>query len=185
VFQVQTQSVGKNATRRLCQPMEEYEQHNKIVFYADCVLTLIVPFIALIILLALMTVAIVRSVQRKQKRTIKKTNENGTKSSLIRKLPQVRVAKMLYILSVSVVFLNAPSHAFKVKSLLTETKLLGDVEGFVHLICLFISYLSFSLKFFICVACSKNFRKLFFIYCCRGKVGFYRSVQQQTMETAA
>ncbi|XP_052218091.1 G-protein coupled receptor 183-like [Dreissena polymorpha] len=75
-----------NATKQ-CQPIAKYGGLHQLVFYADLVLTLFVPFVLLIILLTFMTVAIVRSVKRKQKRTIKKTNEDGNQSS-IGKLPQ-------------------------------------------------------------------------------------------------
>ncbi|KAH3691076.1 hypothetical protein DPMN_191751 [Dreissena polymorpha] len=167
----------------MCMPIAKYAHLLQLVFYADLVLTLLVPFVLLIILLTFMTVAIVRSVKRKQKRTIKKTNEDGNQSS-IRKLPQVRVAKMLYILSVSVVFLNIPSHGFKLKSLIAGNTQLSYEESMIHLVLLFLSYTSFTVKFFICTACSKNFRKLIDEHCCFARVTRYHTVPQQTMETA-
>ncbi|WAR28463.1 hypothetical protein MAR_014167 [Mya arenaria] len=167
-----------------CRSVDKYAKYNQVIFYTDSALTLVVPFFLLIILLAFMTVAIMQSIQKKQQRSLKKTNENGTQTNLIRRLPQVRVAKMLYILSVSVVFLNAPSHFFKLKSLITNANILGYTEGLIYLICMFISYTSFAIKFFICIACSKNFRKLFFMYCCCWQAGRYHSIPQQTMETA-
>lgn len=174
-----------NITREICMAIPKYQQHNIIVSYIDTVLTLLVPFIALIVLLALMTLEIMRSVQRKQKRTmVKKNAENGAASNT-RKLPQVRVAKMLYILSLSVVILNAPSHGFRLKAMFAGTNRLQGVESLLYLILLFVSYCSFSAKFFICLIFSKNFRKLFQSYCCCWKFGRYQSVPQQTMETAA
>ena len=167
----------------MCLPIAKYAHLLQLVYYADLVLTLLVPFALLIILLTFMTVAIVRSVKRKQKRTIKKTNEDGNQSS-IRKLPQVRVAKMLYILSVSVVFLNIPSHGFKLKSLIAGNTQLSYEESMIHLVLLFLSYTSFTVKFFICTACSKNFRKLIDEHCCFARVTRYHTVPQQTMETA-
>ncbi|XP_053403468.1 taste receptor type 2 member 109-like isoform X2 [Mercenaria mercenaria] len=176
-----------NRTFYQCKTLDKYQQHEKIVSYVDTVLTLLVPMILLIILLTLMTLSIIQSIQKKQQRSIKRNIENGNDKggSFTRKLPQVRVAKMLYILSVSVVVLNAPSHVLRLKFMFSQTQSLGEAEGLLHLILLFISYTSFSVKFFICIACSKNFRKLFLNSCCRyGKLK-YRSVPQQTMETAA
>lgn len=185
-MQVQTTFYPQyNITKEICQPIPQYAQYSNIVSYIDTVFTLLVPFLVLIILLTLMTVAIMHSIQRKQKRTItKKTNENGTSSSNLRKLPQVRVAKMLYTLSLSVVILNAPSHGFRLKALFSGANHLGGLEGRIFLILLFISYSSFSAKFFICLIFSKNFRKLLHSYFCCGRLKRYRSVPQQTMETA-
>lgn len=176
-----------NRTINHCKTQDKYLQHEKIVSYVDTVLTLLVPFVLLIILLTLMTLSIIKSIQKKQQRSIRRNVENGkdTGGSISRKLPQVRVAKMLYILSVSVVVLNAPSHALRLKFMFTQTQHLGVGEGLLYLILLFISYTSFSVKFFICIACSKNFRKLFLNSCCRFGSLKYRSVPQQTMETAA
>ena len=39
-----------------CMPIEEYEQLNKVVFYVDSALTLIVPSLILVVLLSLMAV---------------------------------------------------------------------------------------------------------------------------------
>lgn len=177
---------GVNRTFYQCKTLDKFQQHEKIVSYVDTVLTLLVPMVLLIILLTLMTLSIIQSIQRKQQRSIKRNVENGSEkgANFKRKLPQVRVAKMLYILSLSVVVLNAPSHVLRLKFMFTQTKQLGNAEGLLFLILLFISYTSFSVKFFICIACSKNFRKLFLNICCRYGRLRYRSVPQQTMETA-
>ncbi|KAH3690657.1 hypothetical protein DPMN_193604 [Dreissena polymorpha] len=177
----EVQSVPYSNATKQCQPIAKYGDIHQLVFYADLVLTLFVPFVLLITLLTFMTVAIVRSVKRKQKRTIK--NEDGNQSS-IGQLPQVRVAKMLYILSVSVVFLNIPSHGFKLKSIISGITYLSDAESLTHLVLLFVSYTSFSVKFFICAACSKNFRKLIDQHCCCNRVTRYHTVPQHTIETA-
>lgn len=164
-----------------CETIPEYKKLASIVSYTDSVLTLIVPFIVIIILLTLITLAIMQSIQKKKKRSIRKASglsQNSTSS-----LPQVRVAKMLFILSVSVVFLNVPSHVFRLRSIFMEMSVLSDIEGLIHLIFLFISYTSFSVKFFICVACSENFRKLFVIHCCPS-VSRYQAVNQVTQDTA-
>jgi len=177
-----------NITKELCQAIPEYVQYNYIVSYIDTVFTLLVPMLVIIILLTLMTIAIMHSIQRKQKRTItkKSADNNGNTSSSNRKLPQIRVAKMLYTLSLSVVVLNAPSHGFRLKQMFSGTQFLSGVEARVHLILLFISYCSFSAKFFICLIFSKNFRKLLHNHFCCVKFKRYHSVPQQTtMETAA
>ncbi|XP_052219162.1 probable G-protein coupled receptor B0563.6 [Dreissena polymorpha] len=182
-FITEVQSVPHSNTTKNCLPIAQYAHLLQLLFYVDLVLTLLLPFVLLIILLTFMTVAIVRSIQRKQQRNNRKTNEEYH-TSRIRKLPQVRVAKMLFILSVSVVFLNIPSHGFKLKSLISGNAILSETESLIHLLLLFLSYTSFSVKFFICVACSKNFRKLIDQHCVFGKTTRYQTVAQQTMETA-
>lgn len=176
-----------NRTIYQCKTLSKFQQHERIVSYVDTVLTLLVPMVLLVILLTLMTLSIIQSIQRKQQRSIKRNVENGSDKGgrYTRKLPQVRVAKMLYILSVSVVVLNAPSHVLRLKFMFTQTSNLGETEGLLYLVLLFVSYSSFSVKFFICIACSKNFRKLFLNICCSYGRLKYRSVPQQTMETAA
>ena len=164
-----------------CQTIPKYEKLASIVSYSDSVLTLIVPFIVIIVLLTLIILAIMQSIQRKKKRSLRKANGQGQSSSS--SLPQVRVAKMLFILSVSVVFLNVPSHVFRLRSIFMGVTTLSEVEGLIHLIFLFVSYTSFSVKFFICVACSENFRKLFVIHCCP-TVSRYQVVNQHTQDTA-
>ena len=171
-----------------CKTTDKYQALEQLVSYVDTVLTLLVPMTLLVILLTLMTLSIIQSIQKKQQRSIKRNVEGGSDKggSFSRKLPQVRVAKMLYILSVSVVVLNAPSHVLRLKFMFAHTQQLGEAEGLLHLILLFISYTSFSVKFFICIGCSKNFRKLFLNSCSCGYGKLkYRSVPQQTMETAA
>lgn len=162
--------------------MAQYAHWTVIVSYVDTVLTLILPFVVLIILLVLMTLAIMQSIQRKQKRSlVKNSSDNGTH----RKLPQVRVAKMLYTLSLSVVILNAPSHGFRLKAMFSGTQHLAGGDSLLFLILLFVSYSSFSAKFFICLVFSKNFRKLFLSYFCCGRLRRYQSVPSTTMETTA
>ncbi|KAH3844668.1 hypothetical protein DPMN_086928 [Dreissena polymorpha] len=129
-----------------CLPIAQYAHLLQLLFYVDLTLTLLLPFVLLIILLAFMMVATVRSIQRKQQQNNRKNNEEYH-TSRIRKLPQVRVAKMLYILSISVVFLNIPSHGFKLKSLIFGNAILSETESLIHLLLLFISYTSFSVKF--------------------------------------
>ena len=164
-----------------CGTTPEYKKLASIVSYTDTVLTLIAPFIVIIILLTLITLAIIQSIQKKKKRSIRKA-EGQTQSSTS-SLPQVRVAKMLFILSVSVVLLNVPSHVFRLRSMFMEMTVLSEIGGLIHLIFLFVSYTSFSVKFFICVACSENFRKLFVIHCCPS-VSRYQAVNQVTQDTA-
>ena len=173
-----------NITRNHCGTIPKYAKIASVIAYTDTILTLIVPFILLIILLTLITLAIISSIQKKKKRSVKKNMENGGQSSNS-KLPQVRVAKMLFVLSVSVVVLNAPSHVIRVWSLFMNVTHLSSVMAFIQLVFLFVSYFSFSLKFFICLACSENFRKLFVNYCCCWRPKRYHSVPQQTMETTA
>ena len=170
-----------NGSIDTCTTIPDYKKFASVISYTDTVLTLIAPFIVIIILLTLITLAIIQSIQKKKKRSIRKAS--GTNTASNSSLPQVRVAKMLFILSVSVVFLNLPSHVFRLRSMFMKMTVLSEVGGLIHLIFLFVSYTSFSVKFFICVACSENFRKLFFLHCCR-RVSRYQAVNQVTQDTA-
>ena len=170
-----------NGSMETCATIPKYKTFASAISYTDTILTLIAPFITIIILLSLITLAIIQSIRKKKKRSIRKTS--GANSTSTSSLPQVRVAKMLFILSVSVVFLNLPSHVFRLRSMFMKKQILTEVGGLVHLILLFISYTSFSVKFFICVACSENFRKLFILHCCR-RLSRYQAVNQVTQDTA-
>ena len=157
-----------------CQTNPKYKKLASIVSYLDLVLTLIVPFIVIIVLLTLIIIAKIKS-------NIQETNEQWQSSTS--SLPQVRVAKMLFILSVFVVPLNVPSHVFRLRSIFVRMTTLSEVETLLHLIFLFVSYTSFSVKFFICVACSENFRKLIVIHCCPTG-SRYQVVNQNTQDIA-
>lgn len=171
-----------NITDEMCVVMVPYIQWLVMVSYVDTVLTLLLPFLVLIILLALITLAIMQSIRKKQKRSLVKSRfDNGTNTNL----PQVRVAKMLYMLSLSVVILNASNHCFRLKLLFSGAQNPDGWDIILLSILQFVSFISFAVKFFICLVFSKNVRKLVKVYFCCGLLRRYQSEPSTTVETRA
>jgi len=57
----------RSVTREFCMPIEEHKQMNKVVFYVDSALILIVHSLKLVVLHSLMTVAIIQSIMSTSK----------------------------------------------------------------------------------------------------------------------
>ncbi|ESO98950.1 hypothetical protein LOTGIDRAFT_114048 [Lottia gigantea] len=143
-----------------CDIKPDFILMNYIITYIDSILTLLVPSLAMTLLLIAIVIAIFHSLRIKRKRIIK-----GSKlQKKMDKCPQVRVAKMLFALSVTYLILNIPSHVIRLYYLLrpldtSSSHQISFTEGMIHHIFLHVSYLSCSIKFFLLYAFSSNFRK--------------------------
>ncbi|KAL3846515.1 hypothetical protein ACJMK2_017495 [Sinanodonta woodiana] len=145
-------------THPICQQIEKYQDIGFYLSYIDSVTTILLPIVVIIILLAFITTAVISSIQRKKSRSSKISGSVlGSNSSS--SMPQVRVAKMLFILSVTFVVLSVPSHVIRIRLQFFRVTMVSHMEAFIQLVFLFVSYTNFSTKFFIFIALSNNFRK--------------------------
>lgn len=127
----------------------------QIYFYVDNIATLLLPTIVVFVLLAAIVLQVIKSIKSKRRMSLSKTKKK--KSSI----PQVRVAKMLFVLSISAFVLSTPDHVVKLyfsMSGLVFLKL-SELQKLTFLVFMFLYYTRFSTKFFILIAFSKNFRK--------------------------
>ncbi|XP_069104799.1 neuropeptides capa receptor-like [Argopecten irradians] len=181
---VQIYHVG-GKTIPMCLPSPELLEIASMVAYIDTFITLLIPLILITLMLIAISLAICRSIRIKRKRSALKSSKNKMKMSTI---PQVRVAKMLGVLSATFLFLNAPSHITRLYLSFRPSASSSGVsynEGFVQLALQFVYYTNFSIKFLLFFVCSRNFRKSFTRYCkpsCLKTHEKYSSVNCETTE---
>ncbi|KAK3094513.1 hypothetical protein FSP39_002712 [Pinctada imbricata] len=183
IFSVEVVSVSVNGKHyRMCVPSPSNKNIVHFVAYADSVVTLIIPLVLIFFMLLAISLAILRSMQQKRRRSVA-TNLN--EKQRFKNIPQLRVAKMLYVLSVTFFILNVPSHATRIYILfgLSSSTWTGSEEqAIIQLLLQFIYYTNFAIKFFLFVSCSKNFRKILVKQFCR-KRQQYKSVNRSDTET--
>ncbi|XP_046340477.2 thyrotropin-releasing hormone receptor-like [Haliotis rufescens] len=163
----------------MCQTKPSWGTFMTIITLIDTVLTLLLPFLAMMFMLVAIVCAIVTSLRKRRKRT---TRESQRSSSC----PQVRVAKMLFALSLTYLLLNIPVHSVRLYALTVQ--ILGYTQNssiflsFILLIFEQVSYINFYIKFFLFFAFSANFRKGVFGGGCR-RCQVYAPVSQTTEGT--
>lgn len=131
----------------------KYVKLDQIYFYIDNIVTLLLPTIVLLFLLAAIVLEVIKSIKTKRKMSMSKSNRK--KSSI----PQVRVAKMLFVLSLSSFVLSSPDHIFRLYCFLSGITNIPYDLSLASLVFMFLYYTRFSIKFFILISFSTNFRK--------------------------
>ncbi|OWF49676.1 neuropeptides capa receptor-like [Mizuhopecten yessoensis] len=168
----------------MCLPSPELRDIASMVAYIDTFITLLIPLILITLMLVAISLAICRSIQNKRKRSALKSSKSKMKMSTI---PQVRVAKMLGVLSATFLLLNAPSHITRLYLSFrpSASSSVTFREAFVQLALQFLYYSNFSVKFLLFFICSRNFRKSFSRYCkpaCLTTSEKYSTVNCETTE---
>jgi hypothetical protein len=162
VFIVTTIVNVYNVSGRLLKMCETGNKYRKLVVLfvnVDTIITFVIPLLLIMFMLIAISLSVIKSVQMKKNRSVdqKSCNNNRSKS-----IPQVRVAKMLYILSLTFLILSVPSHAlrtyFTFESASENVKVSEQVV-LIHTVLQFVYYINFSIKFLLFACCSKNFRK--------------------------
>ncbi|KAK3577989.1 hypothetical protein CHS0354_013652 [Potamilus streckersoni] len=161
----------------ICQQIEKYQDIGFYLSYIDSVTTILLPIVVIIILLAFITTAVISSIQKKKNRT-SKISGSVLASSSSNSMPQVRVAKMLFILSVTFVVLSVPSHVIRIRLQFFRVTIVSHMEAFIQLVFLFVSYTNFSTKFFIFIALSNNFRKALSKFFCISESKYVSLIQR-------
>lgn len=142
-----------------------------VMTYIDSVVTLLIPLIAVTGMLITIVASIIHRAGWKKRlsslpmlevseiRSVSDSSRRG----LVRANAQMRVAKMLFALSVSYVLMNAPSHVTRLYYLIRPRNPgdseLTHSEGLIQLLLQYVSYTHHASKFWIFVAASKNFLK--------------------------
>ena len=131
----------------------KYMKLDQIYFYIDNIVTLLLPTIVILFLLAAIVLQVIKSIKAKRRMSMSKSNKK--KSSI----PQVRVAKMLFVLSLSSFVLSSPDHIFRLYFFLSGITNIPYDLSLASLVFMFLYYTRFSIKFFILISFSTNFRK--------------------------
>lgn len=148
-----------NRSVNMCETRTKYTALLLFFVNADTAITLILPLVLILFMLIAISLSVIKSVQLKKKRSINQKHSNNNR---VKSIPQVRVAKMLYILSLTFVILSIPSHALRTYLTFGPTSKTMKVSEQVMLIqagLQFVYYTNFSVKFLLFAFCSKNFRK--------------------------
>ncbi|XP_041361208.1 neuropeptides capa receptor-like [Gigantopelta aegis] len=157
--------------RALCEKNLEYQTLTSIFTYVDSIITLLIPLSGIAIMLTAMVLSTANSFRW---RTESSPNRELMGRRLSAANPQVRVAKMLFALSVSFLVMNSPIHVVRLYYLLrSNSPTIADLsygEGLMHLVLLFVSYSNCSIKVFLFLIFSRNFRKTL-RNLCKGLIG--------------
>ncbi|XP_050390726.1 FMRFamide receptor-like [Patella vulgata] len=142
----------------LCSTREQFQNVVMVLTYVDTFLTLIIPFVIMLILVPLITIAALQAYERK-KRLFRNARRESKGSS-----PETQVTKLLFAVSVVFLALHTPGHAIRVKLMIV--KFLQHVSPSyldVTLQRLFeiFYYMDFCLSLAVYLIFGANFRKVF------------------------
>lgn len=155
---VNVHNIGVRSVK-MCETGTKYTQLLVLFVNADTTITFIVPLVLILFMLIAISLSVIKSVQLKKKRSMNQKHSNNNRAKSI---PQVRVAKMLYILSLTFVILSIPSHILRTYISFgpsSDTMQVSETVALVHAVLQFVYYTNFSIKFLLFAFCSKNFRK--------------------------
>ncbi|XP_062566568.1 neuropeptides capa receptor-like isoform X2 [Saccostrea cucullata] len=153
---VNVHSFGERLVK-MCEIGSKFTKLVVLFVNADTAITFIIPLVLIMFMLIAISLSVIKSVQLKKKRCLNQKNSNNNRAKSI---PQVRVAKMLYILSLTFVILSVPSHALRTYiSFGPDSLKVSEQIILIHAVLQFVYYTNFSIKFILFACCSKNFRK--------------------------
>ena len=156
---------------RVCAPKKKYEKLHTVVTYIDITVTLLIPYILLIII----NVIIARRItifyhNHKGSVTVYYGSErnrchvNGRGCNLGMRA-QIKITKMLFLISAVFIVLNLPSYAMRFKLMLMSF-FNKDYEGtpqefLLQQVFQFLYYINFTINFLLYSGCSDKFRDAF------------------------
>ncbi len=156
----------------VCAPKKQYETLNTILIYADTIVTLLIPYILLIII----NVIIARRIATfyHTHRTSfsadfdvtdgRSCRVHGGSCNLGMKA-QIKITKMLFLISAVFLLLNLPSYAMRLRVILMSF-FNKDYEGtpqefLLQQLFQFLYYINFTINFLLYSGCSDKFREAF------------------------
>ncbi|XP_046568628.1 somatostatin receptor type 2-like [Haliotis rubra] len=143
--------------QQLCDQNPDFGFLVSVFTYVDSIVTLLLPVSSIGFMLVAMGFSIANTVRWR------KNSPRTDSARRCIKSPQVRVTKMLFALSTTFLIMNAPLHCMRLYYLLRDSTnaptQMSHTAALVHLFLLFISYSHCSVKFFLFIGFSRNFRK--------------------------
>ena len=154
----------------MCAPKKQYERLHTILTYVDTSVTLLIPYVLLIII----NIIIARRVTKfyhnhKESMSADYGNERRCRvhgrSCNLGMRAQIKITKMLFLISAVFVVLNLPSYAMRVKVILMSF-FNKDYEGtpqefLLQQVFQFLYYINFTINFLVYSGCSDKFRDAF------------------------
>lgn len=141
-----------------CVTKKEYQNFQLVLTYIDTAMTLVIP---LMIILSLMAVIMYRGVEASKRKL-----RLGHHRSKFRSAPSYgRVAGLLSAVSITFIFLHTPIHIFKLKVIIETMAGHYDIasrtDRTIGNIFQVMYYLNFSINLLVYYLCGSNFRRIF------------------------
>ena len=153
-----------------CTHNQKYCDVTQALVYTDTLLTLVIPSLLIIGLMASILCKLLRNQSFERPRLLRRSPQLMNKPNR-KAVPAVKITKMLFIVSVMFFFLNFPSHAIRlyilINSFLKGQRHISNALRTIQTIFQLIYYLSFSANILIYISFGKNFRKTFKELLCR------------------
>ena len=165
----------------MCAPKKQYERLHTVLTYVDTSVTLLIPYVLLIIINLIIVRRVARFYHNHKKsmtmdygnkrrcrvhrRSYKRRCRVRRRSCNLGMRAQIKITKMLFLISAVFVVLNLPSYAMRVKVILMPF-FNKDYEGtplefLLQQVFLFLYYFNFTINFHVYSSCSDKFREAF------------------------
>ena len=152
----------------LCTPLNEYNNIHQILLFSDTVITMFIPFLAILFLNTTIAYRIWFfskerwSIEATETYLLRNTRPPVSITNLCN-VAQIKVTKMLLIVSTVFLVVNLPSYIVRIQVFLTsfiEVNYTTPIRQYLFLhVSQMIYYIGFSINFFLYSYCSDRFRK--------------------------
>jgi hypothetical protein len=152
----------------VCVPFKDFLIMHHIILYVDTMVTLIVPFTSILILNIIITYRIAYFYNRSEHLSSVKIrfsdgNRHDRNKPCLGSKAQVKMTKMLLVISTSFLVVNSPSYIIRLRLFVEQfthtSRETSHYDALVQQISQFLFYLSFASNFFLYNLCSKKFRE--------------------------
>lgn len=150
----------------ICSPFKDYIQIHQIMIYVDTMVTLIIPFVVILVLNITITHRIAYFYGKKRQMSSVKISFIGRRSTrpkvCLGNKAQVKMTKMMLVISTIFLVVNSPSYIIRLRLFISRfiniESNTSHYEALVQQISQFLFYLNFSINFLLYNICSKKFR---------------------------
>ena len=154
----------------MCAPKKQYERLHTVLTYVDISVTLLIPYVLLIIINLIIARRVTKFYHNhKESMSVDYENERRCRvhgrSCHLGMRAQIKITKMLFLISAVFVILNLPSYAMRLKVTLMSF-LNKDYEGtpqefLLQQVFQFLYYINFTINFLVYSGGSDKFREAF------------------------
>ena len=173
-FALWTSEVQQTVMGPQCYTAPGYNNFLYVVSNTDTVVTLVIPWLLILSLNVRIACSVSQLYRKRQQITAKRASSNldtpvrhhhgrsANTRQVVHANSQVKVTKMLLVVSTIFLVLNLPSHAFRVHIDVTRLINAEYNPSYIYLrwktLVLYVYYLNFAVNFFLYSFCGKNFR---------------------------
>ena len=154
----------------MCAPKKQYERLHTVLTYVDISVALLIPYVLLIIINLIIARRVTKFYHNhKESMSVDYENERRCRvygrSCHLGMRAQIKITKMLFLISAVFVILNLPIYAMRLKVTLMSF-FNKDYEGtpqefLLQQVFQFLFYINFTINFLVYSGCSDKFREAF------------------------